>query len=245
MIETFQKYSGSGLILGWFLVSWCYLLLKEEKKQNRVMLVYMPAGILLIFYNPFFYRLFGNMTEEAIYFRFLWLLPVTIVIGYSVIHIMSGLSQRRKPVFGFIVVLLILISGKWVYSNPLFQKAENPYHMPKDVVEICDAIRVEGREVMAAFPREFLLYVRQYSPYVCMPYGREVFDEYDEFFAVMEQEEIDMSQLAQLAKQHGCHFLILSKEKILKGEPEDFSYEVFKEMEEYLIYRDTSIYMGL
>lgn len=245
MIETFQKYGGTGLILSWFLVSWFYLLLKEEKKANRVMLVYMPAGVLLVFFNPLFYRIFGDMTEEAIYFRFLWLLPVTIVIGYTVVHIMCRMIGKRKIAFGFIVAIMILISGKWVYGNPLFDKAENLYHMPEEVVEICDAIKVEGREVMAVFPEEMLLYVRQYSPYVCMPYGREVLSEHNEFCAVMEGKEIDMEELSQLAKQSGCHYVVLSKEKILKGTPESFSYEVFKEVGEYIIYRDTSIYMGL
>ena len=132
-----------------------------------------------------------------------------------------------------------------MYVNPLFEKAENPYHVPREVVEICDSIRVEGREVMAAFPEEFLLYVRQYSPYVCMPYGRESFGLYNELQSILEAEEVDVERLSVQAKEYGCHYVILSTEQKLIGDMKAYSYELFDQVGEYLIYRDTSIYIGL
>lgn len=245
MLETFEKYSGTGLIVGWFLVSWVYLLLTERKKPNRILFVYMPAGVLLIFFNPVFYKIFGGMTEEAIYFRFLWLLPITVVIAYSAVRIYNGLQGKNKIIFGMISCFLIVISGKPVYNNMLFERAENPYHVPQEVVEICDMIKVEGREVMAAFPVEFLLYVRQYSPYVCMPYGREAFEFYNDFYALMGRETIEVEELAVQSKQYGCHYIIISAEKELVGDMKDFSYEVFGWVGDYIIYTDTSIYKGL
>lgn len=245
MIETFHKYEGAGLILAWFLVAWFYLLLKEEKKPNRILFVYMPVGIMLLFFNPLFFKIFGGLTEEAIYFRFLWLLPVTIVLSYCVIQISNRLQGARKIVFSVVSVILIVLCGRPVYVNPLFETAENPYHVPQEVVEICDSIRVEGREVMAAFPEEFLLYVRQYSPYVCMPYGRETFGLYNELQNVLEAEVVDVERLSVQAKEYGCHYVILSTEQELKGDMEEYSYELFGQVGGYLIYRDTSIYIGL
>ena len=173
MIETFQKYSGSGMLVCWFLVAWFYLLICEKEKQRRVLFVYMPTVLLFFFFNPIFYRVFGNLTEEAIYFRFLWILPITAVIAYSTVKIYSKLKGIKQIVFAILSLLIIMISGKLVYTNYLFEPAENVYHVPWEVVEICDTIEVEGREVMAAFPMEFVFYVRQYSATVCMPYGRE------------------------------------------------------------------------
>jgi hypothetical protein len=170
---------------------------------------------------------------------------VTIVLSYCVIKITNRLQGARKIVFSIISVILIVLCGKPVYVNPLFDKAENPYHVPREVVEICDAIRVEGREVMAVFPEEFLLYVRQYSPYVCMPYGRETFGLYNELQNVLEAEVVDVERLSGLAKEYGCHYVILSTKQELKGNMEEYSYELFGQVGEYVIYRDTSIYIGL
>ncbi|MBR6666075.1 MAG: hypothetical protein IKL22_10230 [Lachnospiraceae bacterium] len=245
MIETFQKYSGTGLLVCWFLVAWFYLFFCEKKKENRVLLVYMPAVLLLLFFNPLFYKVFGNLTEEAIYFRFLWLLPITMVISYTVIKIYSTLKGAMQYVFVLLSFVLIVFSGRLVYLNPLFEKAENPYHVPQKVVEICDMIEVEGREVVAAFPREFILYVRQYSATVCMPYGRDVFSYYDPFYSMMNEAVIEVEELAELAKQAGCHYIVLSEEKELDGNLEEYSYEVFGRVDKYVIYRDVDIYIGL
>ena len=245
MIETFQKYSGSGLLICWFLVAWFYLLFCEKKKENRVLFVYMPAVLLLLFFNPIFYRIFGNLTEEAIYFRFMWILPITIVIAYTVIKIYNTLVGKKKHIFVFLALILIMFSGRLVYLNPLFERAENEYHVPREVIELCDMIEVEGREITAAFPSEFLLYVRQYSATVCMPYGRNAFSEYNPLYLAMNEEVIDVEKLAELAQQAGCHFVILDGEKELDGKMEEYSYEVYGQVDKYVIYRDMNKYIGL
>ena len=246
MIETFQKYSGSGLMLCWFVVAWLYLFVKEKKKDRRVMFVYAPAVVLIIFFNPLFYKVFAGVTDEAIYFRFLWLLPVSPVIAYAIISIYNELAGRRRTTFAIVSLFLIVVSGKLIYANPLYSRAENPYHVPQAVVNICDAIEVEGREVMAAFPEEFLYYVRQYSAVVCMPYGREVFMEtYNELHQLLLQEEIDVEKAVPLLKQYGCHYVIFSESKILQGSFEDYGYVLVNTIDGYKIYQDMSIYIGL
>jgi hypothetical protein len=155
------------------------------------------------------------------------------------------LKGAKQYVFVLLSFVLIVFSGRLVYFNPLFEKAENPYHVPQEVVDICDMIEVEGREVVAAFPREFILYVRQYSATVCMPYGRDVFSYYDPFYSMMNEAVIEVEELAELAKQAGCHYIVLSEENELDGNLEDFSYEVFGRVDKYVIYRDVDIYIGL
>ena len=108
-------------------------------------------------------------------------------------------------------------SGSLIYRNPYFQKAENVYHVPQSVVDICDAIEVPGREVMAVFPGELLQYVRQYSNLVCMPYGRNIvvskWTVQNDLYDVMEQETIDAGELATLAREEQCAYIILPETK--------------------------------
>ncbi|MBR3825850.1 MAG: hypothetical protein IKJ39_11720 [Lachnospiraceae bacterium] len=245
MIETFQKYSGTGLLVCLFLAAWFYLFFCEKKKETRVLFVYMPAVLLLLFFNPLFYKVFGNLTEEAIYFRFLWLLPITMVIAYTVIKIYSTLEGTKQYIFVLLSFVLIVFSGRLVYLNPLFEKAENPYHIPQEVIEICDMIEVEGREVVAAFPSEFILYVRQYSAMVCMPYGREAFSYYNPLHAAMNEAVIDAEKLAELGQEYGCHFLILNEEREMDGKLEDYSYEVYGKVGKYVVYHDLDMYIGM
>lgn len=239
----FQKYMGTGLMVVLFLTAILYLFLNEKRKERRVLFVYMPLGVLLLYFNPLFASLFVRLLGSEVYFRMCWLLPVSLVLGYTIVDIAEHrLQGKRRGSFLVLAAVILILSGKLVYTNPLFSKAENIYHVPNAVVHICDAIKVEGREVMAAFPKEMLLYVRQYSPYVCMPYGREGFGEDDnDFYIAMEREIIDAEELASFAKNRGCHYVILDAKKEILGDLQDFSLKLLLETDGYAVYRNTAL----
>lgn len=238
---TFQKYMGTGLILIWYFVMLAYLLWKEKRKNVRILFLYLPLLVLLLFFNPIFSSLYDRFMDGATYFRMLWLLPVSCTLAYGIVFMVFSLKERARWIMAGISVALILFTGKLVYQNPLFSRAENIHHVPWEVTEICDEIRVEGREVVAAFPEEFLLYVRQYSAEICMPYGRENMQgQFDEFYYFMLKKELPVEQLARYAKGAGCHYVILGEEKVLEGSMEEYGYELLDQVGAYLVYRDNT-----
>lgn len=242
VIKIFQRYMGTGFVMIWFVAALLYLLVNEKQKSKRIVLVYMPVIMLLLYFNPLFASVFCRIVGSEIYFRICWLMPVIIVIAYAAVCICSRLKGKKQFFFAAVVMALIALSGKLVYSNPLYSRAENIYHVPDSVVHLCDAIVVPGREVMAVFPSELLLYVRQYSPMVCMPYGRDVLmGYYSEFYDVMEREKVDLGELVPLAREKQCHYIILREEKEILGEPQDFGWEIFGQTDGYVIYRDTEV----
>lgn len=241
-LETFRNYMGTGLIVIWFLLSLLYLFIYEKRKPRRILFVYTPAITLLLFFNPVFSGLFCTYMGKEIYFRTCWVLPVIMEIAYCTTEIAGKLQGKKRISFAAVSLLLIMVSGKLVYSSPLYSRAENIYHVPESVVYICDAIRVPGREVMAVFPEEMLLYVRQYSPYVCMPYGREVImGEYNEFHEIMEADMVVLDSLVKLARQEECHYIILRRETEVEGNPADYNLTVFAETDGYIVYRDNAV----
>jgi len=247
MTEIFQKFMGSGLVVVLFLVSVIYLLITEKRKPMRILFVYVPILILLVYFNPLFYRFFYGMVGEEIYFRICWLLPVIMVISYTVFSVCEKLNGGKRAGFVLAALLIIMVSGKLVYSSSLYSRAENPYHVPQKVVDICDAIRLDGREVMAAFPDEFILYVRQYSPVVCMPYGREVLQGYyyNELRSLIMSDEIETERLVREARAYSCHYVILSEEAKLSESMENYGYEKFAVMHGYVIYKDATMNFSL
>ena len=84
---------------------------------------------------------------------------------------------------------------------------------------------------MAAFPGELLQYVRQYSNVICMPYGRDImvskWTVQNDLYDVMEQEVIDAQELAELAREEACAYVILSEDKKLVGKMQDQEFEEF------------------
>lgn len=247
MLETLYKYMGTGLILIWYLAAVIFLFLKEKRKPVRIMCLYVPVLVLLIFFNPVFQYLFERFLGMDIYFRMLWLLPMTPTLACSAVLLCSLFQGRKQILCGAVAALMIVAGGTLVYSNPLFSKAENMHHVPQEVVEICDMIKIDGREVMALFPQEHLLYVRQYSPVVCMPYGRNAMMYFDseELYRLMVKDVIDVERMAVLAKEKGCHYVIISQEKTLNGRLEDYQYERYGQVGKYQIYRDNTMDFSL
>ncbi len=242
MIEIFQKYMGTGLMLIWFILALVYLFLKERRKPLRILFIYTPVIVLLLFFNPLFYKLFYAAVGDEIYFRLCWLLPVTVVVGYAAVLLYDSLEGAKRNCFILLAAIFLMGSGKLVYSSPLYSRAENNYHVPQAVVDICDAIEIEGREVRAVFPEEMLLYVRQYSPVVCMPYGRNVIlGEYHELHRTLLAPVVDAETLARQVREYDCHYVVLSKETILQGDLTDYDYEIFEEMHGYVIYKNPSM----
>lgn len=247
-IALFQGFMGTGLIMIWYLLSAAYLWMKEERGHIRILFLYTPAVLLLFYFNPVFGALMRSALGGEIYYRILWLLPISISIAYASVHIYGQLrlgGRRRADLAALCMAGILMASGSFIYSSPYFFRAENPYHMPDSIVRICDAILVPGREVMAVFPLELVQYVRQYSAFVCMPYGREMeiarWNFNHPLCDAMEQEVIDMDRLVPLAREYRCHYVIFRGGQRLKGEPGDYGWTLFGEIGGYTVYRDPAV----
>ena len=241
----FVGYMGDGLLWCLFLAALLFLFFWEKDKVNRVLFVYTPVVLLLLFFNPLFMHVMYGFIGEQIYYRILWLIPAGMVIGNAVVRIYGMLQGRKQKCFLVVMFILFVLTGKLIYTNPQYSVADNLYHVPEEVVTICDAVKVEGREVMVAFPVELVQYVRQYSPYVCMPYGREVlvpkWMNFSDLYDALSAEVLDAARISELAKAQGCHYVVIDAEKMRKGEFADYGYESVLPVGRYEVLRDQSI----
>lgn len=244
-VELFRNFMGTGLIVIWFLIAVIYLFVNEKKKHVRIFFVYMPVVLLLLYFNPLFAKIIFEVLDNEVYYRILWLLPVTPVIAYASVcvcgRVMESRGRGAAGAAALCMAAVLAFSGSFIYSNPFFYKAENRYHMPDSVVHLCDAIIVPGREVMVAFPPELVQFVRQYTALVCMPYGRDVIVERwgieNEIYDLMTAEEIDLDALNQAVMEARCHYVILQSSRRVKGDFADYKWELYCETDGYSVYR--------
>ena len=254
-VDLFESYMGSGIVVGWFVLSLLYLFLNEKNPSRRILFLYFPTIILLLYFNPLFVRIVYGIIGEEIYYRFLWIAPMSLTIAYVAVCIYAKVQSRLKPVYAGCLVFVIVISGSFIYRNEHFAVAENAYHVPDAVVKICDSIRVEGREVVAAFPKELVQYVRQYDATICMPYGREALVERwgqgNDLLDMLSQQEINVEELVPLTKGYvdgivfPCNYIIVSEDTVLTGALESHGIVWYANVAGYDIYHDTTFYIGL
>jgi len=245
IMTIFKDYGGTGYYTILFVLALIYLGFTEEDKRVRTILVYIPAIMMVLFFLPVFYMLY-NQLDEGTYYRILWLMPMTVVIAYAGCKLIG----HHVKLGVLIACIVIVISGTYVYNSPYISKAQNPYHLPQETVEICEMIRpAEGEErVWAVFPAEQVHYVRQYTTTIQMPYGRESIEASWDFeyiknplYVLLQQEVIPAEELSELSIEYYCNYIILLKSMKVEGDLQEYGIELIGETENYLVYRNTPV----
>ncbi len=243
IIQFYKNYIGNGFVFYLFLASLLYLVFTEKRKQIRTVLVIAPITIMLLFSFPPFKVMFDLLgLDSETYYRILWLLPMGIIIAYA------GVKLFEEYVWVGVAVMCVLViyTGTYVYKNPNITKAENGYHIPQVVINVCDVILPDEESdkdrVWAVFPSELIHYVRQYSDVICMPYGREALVDRWEFEYplkdLMEASKIQTEELVESVRNSWCEYVILSVNKKFTEPMENYDFELVETVNGYHIYRD-------
>ena len=241
LFTIFKNYCGTGIFPLLFLAVVVYLLVTEKEKRIRVILVESSAVITILFFLPIF-KMVMDKLDEGTYYRLLWMLPMTIVIAYAGVKVFG-----RYHRIGFVVLaVLFILTGSCVYKNQYVSKAENRYHIPNNVIAICNEIMpAEDEErIWAVFPDELIHFVRQYSSEIQMPYGREMLVASWEWnwdthpiYRIMKEDPIDLDALAPLLEEYYVQYLIHNKSRPVKGDFAENSLVLVGTVEAYDIYR--------
>ncbi|MFI3213244.1 MAG: hypothetical protein R3Y24_07865 [Eubacteriales bacterium] len=243
LFEIFKAYSGVGYYSIIFVAALVYLWFVEENKVTRYLFVYGAGCIQILFFIPLFYWGYTLLDSET-YYRILWLLPSTVVIAYSAVRIMG----KHTKVGLLITLVIVVISGKYVYSSVYITEAENLYQIPQEVVDVCDMIMPQEGEdrIWAIFPDDMIHYVRQYSTDIQMLYGREVLVNGwewgdHELHIMMTEDIVDVETLVTTAEEYACNYIILEKDRPLDGDTEKNNLLLVGETSNYLVYQCVNV----
>lgn len=254
MMKVFIDYNNVGFVFVLQLISIGVLTVIEKDKKVRDFTIKYPLYVLIIFFCPIWWGYIYITNDQEILYRVFWALPTSIIIIYTMVKIVFSL-EGVKRFCGFICCMIIIMaSGRYLYSNSIFTPAENEYHVPETVVKICDEIIVPGREILCCFPDEMISYVRQYTPYVCMPYGRGMLFDWYSFSDQLEEEElrdvmnsdvIDTKHATELLRDLNTPYLVVGEKRALTESLSTYGFVYVTTIDEYEIYLDNEAYLGL
>lgn len=241
-LVIFKLYTGLKLLFVLTAAAWIYLLVTEKDKRIRLLFVYAPILIVLLFLFPLSRKLFvaAGLDGET-YYRIIWTVPMGLITAYGACRLFAG----HKRIGLILTSALIVLCGSLVYRNAYVSKAENLYHMPDEVIKICNLIAPEGEEerVTALMPPELIHFVRQYDARINMPYGREMLVErwgyYHEVYEVMEKPEvIVMEELLEATRKYYCEYIVLTTERRTDTDPEKAGLILLAVIDGYRVYQD-------
>ena len=242
IMSVIKSYMGTGFVTVIFLLCLAYLVIMEKDRVKRCVFVYMPLVVIVVFLCPLTYLFYGKVSEAVTYYRLIWLIPVTPVIAYASVSYLTSLkSVRKKAIATIALTLFLAFAGKLMYTSVHMVKAENVHHMPQVVVDICDTIHVDGREVRAAMPEELMQFVRQYDPCICLAYGRQylmdIYAEENDFRDAMINRDIEL--IGTLGTVREVHYIIVRPGEEFEEIP--VNYEEYARIDGFIIYKNTVV----
>ena len=246
MFQFLQGYYNNGIVLWIYVVSFFTIMFWGGKRLRK--LIGWPAlALMIIVFNPFFYRYVWQKCFYYGYWRIFWLFPVALVIGAAAIVWYEKIKQQKKQ-FIFLLVLIFLIgcNGKNMFAKQMFYTdTRNAYKLPQEAIEVADALLELDTEPRVVMCSELYSYVRQYSTDIKLMYGRNAegyIDGRDEKTIAMvanleKEKDADWFWIADMMRQNQCQYLVIPENQNYTNEfMKQYSFVLLKQVDGYNIF---------
>lgn len=235
--QSFAEYVGIGAYMALFFISLLYIY-KKEKNSELTDFVWYSLIILLLIFNPIFYKVIIKFIDDGVYWRMFWILPIGVLIAYvGTKIILENNKKAEKIIIGLSVIVIIILSGKCVFREENYQLAPNWYKLPQEALDVTMIIKAdECDNKWALMPPTLVPYVRQYDASIFMRVMRMT-EGYDSEPIVLKMEQGDVKAVVDDCKENGVNYVVFKRETILSELMENYNFNVLGRTENYIIYK--------
>lgn len=212
--EAYTRALGTGLYLGMFILAIIFIVLelkKEEKSRIKIVFGIYSIIILLLNFNPLFANISIRVIGGEVYWRVYWLLPIGFVLAYVFTELIYKMPSKLKKVLAsLLIVFVIIIGGKWVYTEENFEKVGNFYKVPDAVLDVILHVSADDEDYkQLAGPIDFEIYTRQVDGTIILSEGRSFSGVYGEDSIVTHIFNNDYANIYKKAMEIGCNYVVL------------------------------------
>lgn len=239
--EAYDRYSADGIMQVLVIASVVILLINEKKPYVKHMVYYTIALVILICIPPIAYVLNKYFIQD-VYFRVFWLVPGTLLTVYAAVKAYEHANRRRGNAILVTFAAILMLGGKFVYTNENFVKAENRYKIPNEAIEICEIVTTEGEDVKIVVPEDIVAYIRQYNAGIELMYGRNLGKDVQKggkykFLNQLNYEIKNIKWMSKYAKLYEVDYIVFPKSINESAGIENYSYKFIAETESYCIFK--------
>lgn len=241
--EAYTRALGTGLYLGMFFLAVIFIVLEAKKEEkNRVKLVFGIYSIivLLLAINPIFANISIAVIGSEVYWRVYWLLPIGLLLAYVFTELIYKMSTKLKKVLASILIIfIIIIGGKWIYTEENFVKINNYYKIPDTALDVILQVSSDDEEYkQLAGPLKFQVYTRQVDGNIILSEERSFSGTYPEDSIVTYIMNSDYANIYKKAVEINCNYVVLSNSsKNPNDDLTNYGFTKFYENVDYTVYK--------
>lgn len=246
MFQYLHGYYNNGIVLYIYIASFVTIMLLGGKHLRK--LIGWPILVLmLVVFNPVFYRYVWQKCFHYGYWRIFWLFPIGLVISVATIILCEKIKQNKKQII-FLLAFLILIqcNGKNMFSKQLFySNTRNAYKLPQEAIDVADALLELDAEPRVVMCKDLYSYIRQYDTNIKLMYGRDA-DGYVEWTSddkhllavkIENADFTDCNSISELMKEYNYTYLVLPVQaSLILDETNSQIFSLVKEVDGYNIF---------
>ena len=206
--STMKTYMGNVSWIAIFLAAVLFIIVKSEK-QNRLKIILLSAASFMVIYNDVSRSIIGKVTDIARYYRFFWLIPVTVICTFAIIKFF----EQKIPISYKIISILVLASILFAFNGTFIDyaantKIENKYLMSDEIFELQDTFQQDKdmERPVVAMTMDLEVVYRTYDASVIYAIGRTPYltfgeEGYESDRAKMFQDEAALARVVNNGEQ--------------------------------------------
>ena len=252
-VRAYRDYNETGMYMALFFCALIYLWYTYHEREKRFMWIYPSLILMMLIWNPVIANyLWSKIFDYASAPRLYWLFPSTCIIGMAMAQMVGEKKKIIEKVFLCIVFAAVLIlCGKFKYSNEYTAEAGNAYNIPQEAVDIADYALARTAAPKLLVPMELATCMRTYSADIRLLYGEnatygriEKIEGTEEYKVYMEmiKESPDIISANGIIQDLHCDYVVFDSEfhKDYK-DLEECGYHYAGTFGKYYVYEDDNI----
>jgi len=254
--SSYSQYAGNGVYMILFFISLIFINIWESrrtnntrirKRDNNIILFQYPLVALAVIFNPLIAHVLFVLIGQEVYWRIFWILPVTICIAYvATVTIIIVPDKIRKVLVTVALLIILIISGKFIYSGNNYIVSSNFYKVPLRTIQVCNILENDsnGAMIRVAVPTDLVATMRQYDADIQMPYGRGGYDNTNvenvaswRMYLLLLQPQLDVNAASLAMNNFKCNYLVLYRSQTLSDAVEKYGFQFVTASDYYNVYR--------
>ena len=233
-------YYGSATFLVLAVFAGVFLMLTESGRYKKIIIPSIVLVILIL--NPIAYKF---ILYKLRFWRLFWMLPCTLIIALTFGELLRKCDKSwKKLVFTFVMILVIILSGRNVFDSVKISKNTNNYRLLQETVDVGELMLQYEDKPKCILSGGLLTSIRLYNADIKPMYGRDVYNCISNpsviaslIFDEMERAHPNFDRILYHARRLSYSFVVTTVAKPISEETLDkYGYSMLKELDGYYVY---------